>query len=80
MTVLTVRFVVPLNQLLAQHDLGALHFDQLLVVVVDDGLLQLLLLLLSHGDWVGGWGVGLIVKRAELVGPHVSNCTTRAAL
>lgn len=60
-SMLMVSVVVPLNQLLAQHDLGALHFDQLLVVIMDDGLLQLLLLLLRHGDWVGGWGVGLIV-------------------
>lgn len=77
---LMVSVVVPLNQLLAQHDLGALHFDQLLIVIVDDGLLQLLLLLLSHGDWVGGRGVGLIVQRAELVGPHVSNGATCATL
>lgn len=71
---------LPLDELFAQHDLGALNLDQFLVVVVDDGLFQLLLLLLCHGDWVGRRGVGLIVQRAEFVGPHVSDGSTRSAL
>lgn len=71
---------LPLNELLAQYDLGALHRDQFLVVVVDDGLFQLLLLLLRHSNWVRRRGVGLVVQRAELVGSHVSNGSTGAAL
>ena len=71
---------LPLDELLAQDDLGPLHLDELLVVVVDDGLLQLLLLLLRHGHGVGGRGVGLVVQRAELVGPHVADGSARPAL
>lgn len=33
-----ILFVVPLNQLFAQHNFSALHFDQFLVVIVDDCL------------------------------------------
>lgn len=47
---------------------------------MDHSLFQLLLLLFRHGDRVGGWGVGLVVQRAEFVGSHVSNGSTRAAL
>lgn len=70
----------PFDELFAQHDLRSLHLDQFLVVVVDDGLFQLLLLLFCHGNWVRRWGVGLIVQRAELVGPHVPNGSTCSAL
>ena len=70
----------PLDELLAQDDLGALHLDELLVVVVDHRLLQLLLLLFRHGDGVGGRRVGLVVQRAELVGAHVSDGAARSAL
>lgn len=52
---------VPLDKLLAEDDLGSLHLDEFLVVVVDDSLLQLILLLLCHGNRVGGRGVGLVV-------------------
>ncbi len=74
------RDPLPLYELFAQYDLGALHLDQFLVIVVDDGLFQLLLLLLCHSNWVRRRSVGLIVQRAELVGPHVSNGSTCAAL
>ena len=71
---------LPLDELLAQDDLGPLHLDELLVVIVDHSLLQLLLLLLRHGNRVGGRGVGLVVQRAELVGPHVADGAARPAL
>lgn len=74
------KHCVPLYQLFSEDNLRSLHLDQLLVVVVDDRLLQLLLLLLSHGDWVRGRCVGLIVEWTELVGPHVSYGSTRSAL
>lgn len=72
--------ILPLNELFAQHNLGTLHLDQFLVVIVDNGLFQFLLLLFCHGDRVRGRGVGLIVQRAELVGPHVPNGPTCSAL
>lgn len=72
--------VLPLNQLFAQYNFGALNFDQFLIVIMDDSLLQLLLLLLCHRDWVRRRGVGLIVQWAELVGPHVSDGTTCSTL
>lgn len=71
---------LPLNELFSQHDLSALHLNQFLIVVVNDGLFQLFLLLLCHSHWVRRWGVGLIVQWAELVGPHVSNGPTCSAL
>lgn len=71
---------LPLNELFAQHNLGALHFDQFLIVIVDDSLFQLLLLLLCHSNWVRRGGVGLIVQGAELVGPHVSDGPTCSTL
>lgn len=71
---------LPLNELFAQYNLGALHLDKFLIVVVDDRLFQLLLLFLRHGNWVRRWGVGLIVQWAELVGPHVSYGSTCSAL
>lgn len=75
-----MQLAVPLDELLAQHDLGSLHLDELLVVVVDDGLLQFLLLLLRHGHRVGGRRVGLVVQRAELVGAHVADGAAGSAL
>lgn len=72
--------VLPFNELFAQYNLGALNFDQFLIVIMDDSLLQFLLLLLCHCNGVRRWRIGLIVQWAELVGPHVSYGTACSTL